>query len=217
MARYPDMIRYPLLRRLALVAGCMTLLQALPAVAGVCTTTADVLQQACHYDGKEERRVAVANCLNLVDAAERDECRNDIEADRIERAEECREVHEARLDVCAQVGENRYDPDYDRSDFDSDWHHLSHPNPYFPLAIGNRWEYGGSDEINTVEVLDRTKRIEGVLTASWCWTRSSRTASCSRGPMTGCARPETAMCTTWARKRRATRRLRATTRVDPSW
>jgi hypothetical protein len=162
MARYPETIRCFQWGGLALVAGCATLLPALPALAGVCSTTAEVLAQACFYDGKEERRVAVANCLNIVDPAARDECQEDIEADRIEHAEECREVREARLDLCAQVGENRYDPVYERADFDADFHHLSNPNPFFPLSIGNTWKYGGNGEINTVEVLDRTKRIEGL-------------------------------------------------------
>jgi hypothetical protein len=36
------------------------------------------------------------------------------------------------------------------------------PNPYFPLTIGYRWDYGGSLETNTIVVLDETKLIEGV-------------------------------------------------------
>ena len=36
------------------------------------------------------------------------------------------------------------------------------PNSWFPLGIGNRWEYVGGDESIVVEVLDETKLIEGV-------------------------------------------------------
>jgi len=48
-----------------------------------------------------------------------------------------------------------------RGDFD-DPRDPSHPNPYFPLAVGNTWEFQGGNERNTLEVLDRTKLIDEV-------------------------------------------------------
>ena len=39
---------------------------------------------------------------------------------------------------------------------------LTNPNPYYPLAIGNVREYVGGEETIRIEVLDKTKLIEGV-------------------------------------------------------
>ena len=39
---------------------------------------------------------------------------------------------------------------------------LANPNPYFPLGIGNRWEFRSQDQSTVVEVLNRTKLIDDV-------------------------------------------------------
>src|SRR5262249_58089429 len=65
-------------------------------------------------------------------------------------------------EACGSLGESRYDPDFDPEAFDDDFTHLTKPNPYFPLAIGSRWEYRGGSEVNTVEVLSHTKLIDDV-------------------------------------------------------
>src|SRR5262249_42801870 len=38
----------------------------------------------------------------------------------------------------------------------------SAPNPYFPVKIGNHWEYRSATQVNTVDVVNETKRIAGV-------------------------------------------------------
>lgn len=73
----------------------------------------------------------------------------------------CREQRDGRLDACKSLGEGRYDPDFDPALFD-DPRNPTNPNPYFTLTIGNRWEYRGGTEINTLEVLNGTKLIAGV-------------------------------------------------------
>ena len=74
----------------------------------------------------------------------------------------CREQRDARQQLCQALGEERYDPDFEPEDFDDDFTNPTNPNPFFPLAIGNHWDYAGGDETVAVEVLAETKSIEGV-------------------------------------------------------
>jgi hypothetical protein len=71
------------------------------------------------------------------------------------------EQDELPRDACKVLGQGRYDPDFDPALFDDPKNPTS-PNPYFPLEVGNLWEYRGAGEVNTVEVLDQTKLIDGV-------------------------------------------------------
>src|SRR5262249_26824214 len=65
------------------------------------------------------------------------------------------------LDACRLLGEGRYDPPFDPALFD-DPRSPTNPNPYFPLAVGDRWEYRSAHEVNTVEIVNETKLISGV-------------------------------------------------------
>ena len=80
---------------------------------------------------------------------------------RSRRAGRTPETRQWRLDACKVLGQGRYDPDFDPALFDDPKNPTS-PNPYFPLEVGNLWEYRGASEVNTVEVLDQTKLIDGV-------------------------------------------------------
>src|SRR6185369_14670108 len=73
----------------------------------------------------------------------------------------CEEQRALRLGACELLGEDRYDPDFSPALFD-DPKNPSNPNPYFPLTVGDKWEYWGGDEVNTIEVLNETKLITGV-------------------------------------------------------
>jgi hypothetical protein len=96
------------------------------------------------------------------DQAERTKCLADATAARNDSRQLCGAQRTARLDVCKALGEDRYDPNFDPALFDSDFMHLTKPNPYLPLTIGNKWEYAGRNESSVVEVLNETKLIEGV-------------------------------------------------------
>jgi hypothetical protein len=63
--------------------------------------------------------------------------------------------------VCDAIGEAPFDPSFEPGDFDTDLSALTTPNPYFPMAVGYTWAYGG-DEIIEIEVLDETKLIDDV-------------------------------------------------------
>jgi hypothetical protein len=127
-----------------------------------CSRTAETLFQACKFEVLDDLFVSRAICINVSDDAERVGCFIEAETSRQEGNELCHEQLNGRLDACKSLGENRYDPDFDPALFDNDFTNLTNPNPYFPLTIGNRWEYHGGGEINTVEVLNETKLIEGV-------------------------------------------------------
>ncbi len=127
-----------------------------------CTATADALHRACGYEVQDDYWTGVAKCTNEAEKADRDECHADIRASRRESLDFCRESHEGRRDACKVLGEARYDPEFDAELFDHDFRNLTNPNHYFPLTIGNRWEYAGGVETNTIEVLDQTKLIDDV-------------------------------------------------------
>jgi hypothetical protein len=124
---------------------------------GFCSETAFTLYAACNADRTEEAAVQKAVCNNLA-GAERRECF----AARDEWLDEARALcpaqRDGRLSACKKLGEARYDPDFSPSRFD-DPKSPSKPNPYFPMQVGNKWEFLGGDERNTVEVVDETKRM----------------------------------------------------------
>jgi hypothetical protein len=127
-----------------------------------CSQVARAQHRACRHDAIDNSFTQKAVCINTSDAAERSQCFADRKATHEEDRQLCSEQFDARKDVCAALGEDRYAPDFNPAGFDDDFTNLSNPNPYFPLAIGNRWEYVSGGETDTVEVLDKTKLIEGV-------------------------------------------------------
>jgi hypothetical protein len=154
-----------------MVAAIAALLGAAPALAKkgdgedkgrYCSDTANALFVACGGEVRAAFFTATAICTNLADADERAECMSDAKDEGNEGNRLCREQREARRELCGELGEARYSPDFAPADFDTNFANLPHPNPFFPLRIGNEWEYAGGDEIVSIEVLDATKRIEGV-------------------------------------------------------
>lgn len=127
-----------------------------------CSATARLLHTACGYEAKDDLFVAKAKCINLADARARAECFADARRNHAEGLAACRERLDWRRAACGVLGEARYDPPFEPNRFDNDFRRLSNPNPYFPLGIGNRWEFRGGGELNIVEVTDQTKLIEGV-------------------------------------------------------
>lgn len=127
-----------------------------------CSATADAVLGACNEEAEDDYLIAFGKCINVGDDAERSACFADADTARTEARQDCVAQRAARGEACATLGEARYDPDFDPALFDEDFGALSNPNRYFPLAIGNRWEYSDGEEEVVVEVLDKTKLIEGV-------------------------------------------------------
>ena len=127
----------------------------------VCSETASLQLTACKYGVRDDYFAAQAICENVAGDAAQDECDAAALETRNEENLLCAEQRTARLALCAELGGVRYDSNFLPALFD-DPKHPSHPNPYFPLRVGSRWQYEGGGESITVEVLDETKRIEGV-------------------------------------------------------
>lgn len=148
----------------ALLIGLVCMLGTTHATAAVsyCTDTAKALKRACGFDTQDNYWVAVAICTNETDAADRSECLADAAGTREDDNALCQEQLLARLGACAALGEKRYDPEFEPRMFDSNFSRLTKPNRYFPLRIGNRWEYAGGGETDTVEITRETKLIDDV-------------------------------------------------------
>lgn len=129
-----------------------------------CSATAHNMFKACRYETAEDYFVKKANCINIIDRVDRTECFGEQREEYRETAQLCRDQKVARKELCAKVGEQRYDPDIDPDNF-VDPREIGVTvavNPYYPLVTGNRWVYEGDGETITVVVTDRTKLIDGV-------------------------------------------------------
>jgi hypothetical protein len=132
------------------------------AAATYCSDTARYVHRACGFGAQADYWISAAVCINEPDEAERKKCLTDANQQRNDDDALCAEQLQGRFGACKSLGEQRYDPKFEPQLFDSDFTRLSQPNRYFPLRIGNRWEYAGGTETNTVEVLNETKLIDDV-------------------------------------------------------
>lgn len=127
--------------------------------ARTCSKTARLQLYACHNALYDDLFTAKAACINTPD--ERSECIQEAWGGVQEGYEECADQHEARRDLCDEIGEAAYDPDMDPSLF-QDPRNPTTPNMWFPLDVGNHWVYEEDGERIEIEIIDATKRIAGV-------------------------------------------------------
>lgn len=127
-----------------------------------CTRTARFQMAACHNEVDDDYLTARAICVQIAERDERIDCVSEARAERREELTLCREQFSARRDLCDLIGEDRYDPEFDPDLFLDDFGDHAGQNPYYPLVIGHVWEFEAEDETNRIEVLDKTKFIEGV-------------------------------------------------------
>lgn len=127
-----------------------------------CTATATAVSRACSNEALDDYWLGLGICINESDGSDRSECFTDLKDSLAEANDECAAQRQARVDLCKKVGEDRYDPEFEARDFDRDFRALTNPNPYFPLTIGNRWEYLSATEKNVVQVTSATKLIDDV-------------------------------------------------------
>ena len=126
-----------------------------------CSATAAGLYMACKAQTTGDAFVAKAKCLNVTDAPDRAQCVKDGKSEKADASDTCRKMRDGRRAACRLLGENAYDPTADQALYD-DPHALAHANPYFPLTIGNHWEYRSALETDTVDIVDEIKLINGV-------------------------------------------------------
>ncbi len=126
-----------------------------------CSDTAELQEQACLLESRDDLTNARAICLNVSDPVERAACNADAVQAQRDAALECDEIDDAREDLCELIGEGRYEPDFDPASYD-DPRSPSRPNPYLPLAVGNHWTFVEGAEIVDITVLDASKAIDGI-------------------------------------------------------
>jgi len=136
-----------------------------------CERTAGQIFQACKYDVRDNYNLVIANCLNLATRQERRACRDDARVESYAEQEDCRDVREARKDVCAVLGEDRYDLDplldptisfIDPDDVPG----IYAPNPYVSVAAGHTFVLRGGEEGQetvVVHVTGDSREIQDVL------------------------------------------------------
>lgn len=127
-----------------------------------CSATTGAAFDACENALRDDFNMALGRCTNISDRDARDQCVADATDARREARQTCKDQRAARRDVCDALGEARYEPSFDPADFDSDFEHLTHPNSFFPVTIGNQWTYGSGSEVDTVTITSATKLISGV-------------------------------------------------------
>jgi hypothetical protein len=125
-----------------------------------CTLNAEAARFACLNEAEDDRWIAVGNCLNANDQG----CFNDADEEALEEEAFCNEQFDARLEVCAALGEAKYDPMPDPADFvdPADIGAGVAVNPHLPLVPGSSWVYEGEEETVTVTVTGEIKEILGV-------------------------------------------------------
>lgn len=129
-----------------------------------CSQTTAAAHEACLLDVLEEFAIAEANCINIEDETDRSDCMTEANEARDEEDAFCNDSRLARQNVCTEIGENRYDPDFEGTDFVDPLTigDTTPENPYFPLKQGNVWVYEDGDELITVTVTDTVVEIGGV-------------------------------------------------------
>src|SRR5262245_11289425 len=78
-----------------------------------CTATALAESHACDNSVLDDYWIAVGICTNESDAKDRAQCFADARAARAEAKVLCTDQHSARRQACADLGEGRYDPEFE--------------------------------------------------------------------------------------------------------
>lgn len=140
-----------------------------------CSASTNSLRRACEFEVLDEFFVGVATCAHSDDEQDAADCVAEFSAERDEVLEECGDVTDARLELCAATSDSPYNPAFG-PDFAASFVDpltigvTTTANPYFPMAQGNVWIYEGTfmedgediTEIITITVTDRVKFIDGI-------------------------------------------------------
>jgi hypothetical protein len=127
-----------------------------------CSSTAEAQFSGCNFEVKDDALKSKAICINISDDQERKQCHLETSTALKEGSKLCGAQRKARKQLCNAIGEARYDPDLDPANFDQDFTRLTNPNPYRPLGIGSQWKYMGGGETIVIDVLNKTKFIDGL-------------------------------------------------------
>lgn len=129
-----------------------------------CSNTTSKAFKACRLESREDFNIGQAKCLNVLDQAARGVCETLADEAFLDNRESCREVKQARQEICAMLGEARYDPRIDPALFVDPLTigTTTAINPYLPLIPGLVKIFEAEDERVTVTVTHATRQIMGV-------------------------------------------------------
>lgn len=127
----------------------------------ICGKTTQQLFQACQYDARTETRTGFAICLNMSDPADSKACIRTTQQAHWEANAQCKEIREARNDVCDVTGSGPYDPVIDPANFVSGIDNRYTPFPPGAFRVYEKKTAEGLERIR-VEVLPETREIMGV-------------------------------------------------------
>lgn len=137
---------------------------------GACSKHAALMLYACFADREDDYLVHRADCAYVSSAEDQSDCRAEARDERREKTGECRDVYEARQELCDLVGQARYDINFEPGDFvDPDEIGDSvDPNPYWPLTAGHthvivsETEDDEGEPVKEVVVVTATEEIREV-------------------------------------------------------
>lgn len=126
-----------------------------------CQAISRAALQSCKSAAQADYFLAVAKANNIADPDARKDALKQALADRKEALADCKDMFDARQEVCDRLGGGTYDPAIDPADFVA-----SITNPFMPLPPGTNFIYlsqGIPDvESNVVSVTTNTRVILGV-------------------------------------------------------
>ena len=129
-----------------------------------CSTHAKLLRHACYADRQDDYLVHIADCVYVTSPENERECRADAREESAEKSEECRDIYEARREVCDLVGEQRFDIELNPADFvdPDDIGDGVDPNPYWPLTAGHTHVIIAEGEVTVVAATDEVRDVGGL-------------------------------------------------------
>jgi hypothetical protein len=106
-----------------------------------CEKSARSMLRACYYDVRDDLNETIASCQHISDRGDRWACYTSAYTAKGEDSEECGAVHEARIEACEVLEEDRYDPDplLDPANFFVDPSTPVLSNPYISVEEGHTY------------------------------------------------------------------------------
>ncbi|MGB5164256.1 MAG: hypothetical protein WBN61_03285 [Woeseiaceae bacterium] len=140
-----------------------------------CNAASNSLRRACEFEVLDEFFIGIAVCAHSETEADAADCIADYSVDRDDAIDECSDVTDARLELCAATADAVHNPPFG-PDFASDFVDpltigtTTPVNPYFPMVQGTVWTYEGTfeedgeeiTEVITITVTDKIKLVDGI-------------------------------------------------------
>ncbi len=161
MKRYVNLACLSLITAIAMAP---TASQAHRAGLQACSNTTKAAYAACLNEGLDDFWIGSGKCQNESEGEDRIECFADNRESLREFVQECRDQREARDELCDELGQAPYDPEFEPEMFvdPDDIGGSVAPNPWLPLIAGRTMVYESEDEHIEVTVTHDTKIVDDV-------------------------------------------------------